>query len=334
MRRRLGAAVVGLGVGEAHAAAYAALDSCDLLWLHDLDTQRAAAAAARYGARVADTFGSILEDPSVDIVSIASYDDAHFTQTAAALGASKHVFVEKPLCRTLDEARELRRLLDAAPHLHLASNLVLRTAPLYGWLRDTIRAGALGRLYALDGDYLYGRLHKITDGWRGDVPDYSVLLGGGVHLLDLMIVLSGERPHRVAGVGSRVATEGTRFRYDDFAAATFTFPSGLIGRVTANFAAVHRHQHVLRVFGTAATFLYDDSGARLHTDRDPSVPPETVARSPLPASKAELISGFVEAAASAGPARQAADHELAVIAACAAADRAIREGGTVDIEYV
>src|SRR5262249_50292734 len=152
-------------------------------------------------------------------------------------------------------------------------NLVLRAAPLYCWLRDTIAAGELGELYAFDGDYLYGRLEKITDGWRGEVDGYSVLQGGGVHLVDLMLWLTGQRPATVNAVGNRIATRGTRFRYDDFVAATYRFESGLIGRITANFGCVHRHQHVVRVFGTKGTFIHDDRGARLHSTREPSAAP-------------------------------------------------------------
>ena len=45
-------------------------------------------------------------------------------------------------------------------------------------------------------DYLYGRLQKITDDWRSRVADYSVMLGGGVHMVDLMLWLTGQRPTR------------------------------------------------------------------------------------------------------------------------------------------
>src|SRR5262249_60336434 len=134
------------------------------------------------------------------------------------------------------------------------------------------------------GDYRYGRVHKITEGWRRDVEDYSVLLGGGVHLVDLMLWLTGERPARVTAAGNRIATEGTAFRYLDFAAATYEFRSGLVGRITANFGCVHRHQHVVRLFGTLATALVDDEGPRLHTSRDPSVPARRLDLAPVPAS--------------------------------------------------
>jgi predicted dehydrogenase len=145
--------------------------------------------------------------------------------------------------------------------------------------------------------------------------------------------LTGERPARVSAVGNRIATETSAFRYEDFAAATFEFESTLVGRITANFAATHPHQHVVRVFGTEAAFLYDDAGARLHRSRDPGLSPETLDLDPLPAVKAELIPDFVSGILAGEDVRQAMQHELDVISACVGAQRALSEGGTVDIEY-
>jgi predicted dehydrogenase len=327
----LGAAVVGLGVGEQHAAAYARLPETELRWVHDLDRSRAERAALELGARVAESEAELLADAGTDLVSIASFDDAHFGQVVSALRAGKHVFVEKPLCRSADEVRAVKEAWEASGRC-LASNLVLRAAPAFTWLRDAIAAGELGEVYAIDGDYLYGRLHKLTDGWRRDVENYSVMLGGGVHLVDLVLWLTGQRPDTVAATGNRISTEGTDFRHLDYVAATYRFPSGLLARISANFGSVHRHQHVVRVYGTRATFVSDDAGVRLHRDRDDAAEPVELA--PLPASKAELIPGFVRAILDGERgARAQVQREFDVISACVAADRALQEGGAVDIEY-
>ena len=331
--KRLGVGVAGLGVGEAHAKAFAALASCELRWLYDLDPARARAVAESLGhGRCAGGFGELLDDAAVDIVAVASYDDAHCAQVVAALNARKHVFVEKPFGRTLDEVRAVKDAWRGAGR-HLASNLVLRSAPAYRWLKDAIGRGELGDVYAFDGDYLYGRVEKITDGWRGRVDDYSVMTGGAVHLIDLMLWTTGQRPERVAAEGNRLATAGTAFRYDDFRAATFRFPSTLVGRITANFGCVHRHQHVVRVFGTKATFICDDQGPRLFTSRGQT----SAARldlETLPASKGDLIPAFVEQIVSGAVADGSVQHECDVISACAAADRAARAGAVIDVEYV
>jgi predicted dehydrogenase len=330
----LGVAVVGLGVGQAHARAYASDPRCEVRWVYDLDSSRATSMCAELGAgRVAESLEEVLADGEVGAVSIASFDDAHFEQGLAVLRAGKHLFVEKPVCRTLREIELLKSAWTATPGLQLASNLVLRAAPLYRWLRDEHRRGGFGRIYAFDGDYLYGRLAKLTDGWRRDVNDYSVMLGGGVHLVDLLLWITGERPTHVSAVGNRISTEGTAFRYLDHVAAAFSFESGLVGRVTANFGSVHPHQHAIRIFGTEIAFLHDDLGPRVYRDRDPSVPPERLDLAALPALKGELIPPFVSAILGEGEPVADGQHEFDVISACVAADQAVAEGRLVEVEY-
>jgi predicted dehydrogenase len=334
LSRRLQAAVVGLGVGEQHARAYARSADAELRWVFDRDQTRMSEVLAGIGAgRAAGSFEEILRDPETDVLSIATYDDHHFDHVLPALRAGKHVFCEKPLCLSLAQLVAIREAWQGARDRHLACNLVLRSAPLYRWLRDFIASGELGEIYAFDGDYLYGRLHKITDGWRKNVTDYSVMLGGGVHLVDLMIWLTQQRPSRVAAVGNRVSTRTTAFRYNDFAAATFAFESGLIGRVTANFGSVHRHQHVVRVFGTKGSMIYDDLGPRLHRTREPSAKPTLLDHAPLPASKGELIPGFLAGIRDGADASSQLHHELEVITACLAADRALASGTLEEIDY-
>ena len=164
----LGVAVVGLGVGEQHVRAYGRLPSCRVRMLCDIDVSRAERLAKEFpGATITTRYEDIVVRDDIAVVSIASFDEAHFAQVTAALRARKHVFVEKPLCRTADELREIRRLVDSAGgRLHLEANLVLRSAPIYVWLKEAIGSGEFGEIYAFDGDYLYGRLEKITGGWR------------------------------------------------------------------------------------------------------------------------------------------------------------------------
>jgi predicted dehydrogenase len=333
-RERLRVSVIGLGVGEQHARTYASLPSCQLVSVCDLDGRRAEHLARELSVRVARADEEIFDDPEIDVVSIASYDDDHPAQLMAAIAGGKHAFVEKPLCRSGAELAAIKASWAADGRRHVASNLVLRAAPLFQWLRDRVQDGAFGEIYAFDGDYLYGRLHKITHEWRSRVDDYSVILGGGVHLVDLMMWITGQTPVRVAASGNRISTAGTAFRYHDFVAATYQFPSGMVGRITANFGSVHRHQHVVRVFGTRGAFVYDDLGARVHWSRDPESTPETLALSARPASKGALIPSFIDAIVEGRDAAPVIQSELDVIAACVAADRAVATDAPGKVVYV
>lgn len=334
--RTLRVAVVGLGVGEQHARTFAAHPACQVRWLYDLDKGRAQLLSkAIPGSAVAQSYIELIENPEVDVISIASFDDAHYEQVVQALKAGKHIFVEKPLCRTLDELAHIRDLWAAADgQLKLRSNLVLRSAQLYLWLRELIVSGELGELYAFDGDYLYGRLHKVTKGWRRTVLDYSVMQGGGIHLLDLLLWMTGQRPDSVFTLGNRLCTADSAFKYNDFSAATFEFPSGLVARITANYGCVHRHHHIMRVFGTRGTFLYDDAGARLHQSRDPLRQAAAIEANPLPQSKGSLIPNFVSAILSGDDDRQETQSVFDGICLSIASDRAMNSGKRERVEYI
>lgn len=336
---KLGVAIIGLGVGEQHAHAYACDPRCAVRWLYDLSTQKTEEVRTRVvqsggAGEIASSYDAILSDPDTAVVSIATYDDLHFAEVLKAFAAGKHVFVEKPLCRTFDELQDIVKAWRDGGRPHLASNLVLRAAPLYDWLIEQVKSGVLGEIYAIDAEYFYGRLPKITEGWRKDVKNYSVMEGGGIHMIDLMMALAGERPQSVSTVGNNIATRDTAFGYDDFQAATFKFPSGLIGRAAANFACVHRHHHILRVFGTKATFIYDDAGARLHTTRDEDARAQAIHHDPLPGGKGALIPGFIGAIVQGNDPAPAAQREFDLVSVCAHSDLSRAQGLELDIQYV
>jgi predicted dehydrogenase len=332
-RGTLGVAVVGLGVGEQHARRYHANPSCELRWLVDHDLARAQTLAAALGGRPTSDFDTVVRDDRVDIVSIASYDHDHYDQVMQALRAGKHVFVEKPLCQTLEQARAIKAAWERHEgRVKLDSNLVLRAAPLYRWLRDEVRAGTFGDVYAFTGEYLYGRIEKITQGWRKDVPDYSVMEGGGIHLIDLMMWVLGERPVAVYAAANRIATRATAFQPNDYATAVMEMGSGILSTITANFGCVHRHHHVVRVFGTSATLLYDDAGARLHHSRAPDALPSTVSHSALPATKGDLIDDFVAAVLTNSPVETSLVFDsISISVAC---DRSAATNARQVVEYL
>ncbi len=287
--------IIGLGVGEQHIAGYEAHPAARVTTLCDSDETRLAEVGERNpGRRLVTDAAQLLCEPDLDVVSIASYDSFHFEQVAAALRAGLHVFVEKPLCQRREEADELWQLWRERPGLRLSCNVPLRMSPRFRELRGWIDEGRLGELFYVEGDYDYGRLHKITEGWRGDEVFYSVVQGGAVHMVDLLRWLTGRRVVTVRAQGSRKATHGTKFAFDDFVLASLTFDDGTIAKVSANFAIVHPHFHALKICGTHGTFVNRLGDAELWTVRGDDARPEPVA-TPYPGiHKGDLLHSFVE----------------------------------------
>ncbi|MEM8916992.1 MAG: Gfo/Idh/MocA family oxidoreductase, partial [Pseudomonadota bacterium] len=292
----LNAAVIGLGVGERHIAGYEAHPSARVVALCDIDGEKRELAAQRYPERrITGDAEQVLSDPDIHVVSVASYDDAHFDQIMAALRADKHVFVEKPLVLKPDQARAVRQALRDRPHLRLSSNLILRKVPRFADLRDRITAGEFGRIFSIEASYHYGRLQKLTHGWRGTMPGHSVVLGGGIHMIDLAMWLIGDRITDVSAVGNRIAGDGSPHENFDCVTASVRFAGGAIGQISANYGCVRPHFHSLSVFGTEATFFNDPGDAILYRSRDPETPPNQLDTAYPTAAKGDAIPSFIDA---------------------------------------
>lgn len=326
--------VIGLGVGEQHARTFAANPACRVTALCDRDSSKFEGLtelmpqARRYAS--AD---QLIDDPSISVVAVASQDDDHYRQVVRALEAGKHVFAEKPLCLTASELRDIDRAWRASGR-RLSTNTVLRRSARFRWLREAARSGRLGRLFSIEADYVYGRLHKLVDGWRGRIPNYSVMLGGGIHLVDLVMWLAGERPIEVMAMASTCASRDTTFSGNSLVTALLRFESGLIANVGANFASVHPHYHRLIVYGTEATFENTPGGdGWLWSSRDPEQPPEPVT-APYPGvGKGDLIPAFVDAVLGRGEPDVSEAEAFAAVSVCVAIDRAATERRAVVVDY-
>ncbi|MDX6650817.1 MAG: hypothetical protein QOJ97_2768 [Solirubrobacteraceae bacterium] len=324
--------MIGLGVGEQHAAAYAAHPEAEVVALCDLSEERLATVGAEHpGARLLASADELIAAPDIDAVSIASYDSFHHAQVKRALEAGKHVFVEKPLCQHENEAHELHALLRERPDLVLSSNLLLRVSPRFELLKRWVDEGRFGQIYYLEGAYDYGRLWKLTEGWRGDLDTYSVTLGGTVHIVDLLLWLTRDSVERVIARGSRLATQGTKFRFDDLVTATLELRSGAIANVTANFGCVHPHFHEVELWGTEATFQNAPGAATLWTDQGDGPVAEPV-DAPYPdVPKGALIGSFVDAVTAGTGPTVTAKEVFDVMAVCFAIDKAAASGERVEV---
>ncbi len=333
--KRLRVAVIGLGVGEAHLAGYRAHPACDVVALCDFSKEKLQEASRTHGdIDCRASADDILDDPDIDVVSIASYDNYHHGQAVRALTNNKHVFIEKPLCLWEEEARHIRAQLTARPHLRLSSNLILRLCPRFMAVRERIRRGEFGELFLVEGDYHYGRLHKITDGWRGLIDYYSVVHGGAIHLVDLLLWMTGDRIVEVSAVGNQVSSRGSRFRFNDTVIATIRFERGMVGKVGVSYGCVRPHYHGLAIYGTKATFVNGHPHGLLYESRDPAQRPTTVT-DPYPGvQKGGLIAGFIDSILHDREPVVGIEDTFRTMSVCLAIEQSVARGTPCRVEYL
>jgi predicted dehydrogenase/threonine dehydrogenase-like Zn-dependent dehydrogenase len=182
--------------------------------------------AQKYGFRFATTDErEVLQDAAVDLVAILTRHHLHAGQIAAALGAGKHVFCEKP--PALDEAElgALVRALDHAPGRLLAVGYNRRFAPM---------AARLGEFAAAAGEPLMVHC-RVNAGplpsthWLHDpAVGGGRIVGEGCHFVDLLSFLTGSLPVRVRATG---VPGGGRYREDNVSLA-LDFADGSVGTIT------------------------------------------------------------------------------------------------------
>ncbi len=328
--------IIGLGVGSRHIEAFSAHPDCVITALCDFSQAKILLAQEQYPDVLATSLpGDIFSDPEIDVVSIATYDDVHYEQIIAALERGKHVFVEKPVCLYRKEVQSIRKLLQTYPGLHLSSNLVLRTCPRFIYFRQAVQSGEAGRIFYLEGDYFWGRIEKLTNGWRKEMEFYSIIYGAAVHMIDLIMWITGMKPVEVHTYGNGFAA-GHTLRFNDFAVILLRFEDGTLAKVCANGGCVHPHFHRLTVFGTEKTLLHEFAGAQKIESRDENkVPVPVVQDYPAKHLRGEVIHTFVSAIVdNRSKALVSADDVFDAMSVCFAAEESMRSGRPMAVEYI
>jgi len=339
--------VIGLGIGEQHAATIDEDSSIQLTAVCDRAPDALAYVRSRFPSsrRFEDAF-ELIRSGSIDVVVIASYDNQHADAIVAALDAGIHVFCEKPLATSRSQLEEVVAALNRNPSVRLMTNTLLRRSPRFAWLKREIVSGGIGSIYHAELTYLYGRLNKVLGGWRGDDPNYSVTLGGTIHLIDLLMWLVDERPLSLVGIGSSAGTSRSglydpdRYLIQDLRMALMQFPSGITSAVSANYACVFPHFHRVEFYGTSGTFMNvpplgpspEESAAYFYSSRDPQVAP-TRLDLPYPAvPKGALIPRFVRTISGDDP--EISEQEAVdAVAVALALDDAVLGGEGVWVSY-
>ena len=191
-------AVVGTGfIGPVHIEALRRL-AIHVRGILAVNEEQTREAAERLNLEVAyPDFQTILDDPAVEAVHIATPNQLHFGMAKRAIEAGKHVVCEKPLAMNAVESAELVRVAQAHPQQVCAVNYNIRFYPVVQHARALVQSGAIGDIYTVRGAYLQDWLMYDTDwNWRLQ-PDEGGSLRAigdiGTHWMDLMAFVSGLR---------------------------------------------------------------------------------------------------------------------------------------------
>ena len=151
----LGVAVLGTGFGEkVHIPGFQAHPQTNVVAVYHRDFGKAQTVADRHGIPQAhSSLKDILALPDVEAVSVATPPFLHFEMAKAVLKADKHLFLEKPITLTLDEASALDQLANDRG-LTVTVDFEYRVVPPWQYLKQRLAQGDVGQPYLITIDWL------------------------------------------------------------------------------------------------------------------------------------------------------------------------------------
>lgn len=227
-------------------------------------------------------------EQSVDLVVIASPDNQHSDYLVNCIKLGIPSFVEKPFVSSEFEYLKVKEMLLFKPNYKTSSNLILRSSPLFSALKDEFSDGTFGTNVFIEGKYLYGRWSKISEGWRG-YKDYSVILGGLIHIVDIACYITSNFNHKVSIQSQRI-TSKEPIGINDFAQLSMSSEKTGFCSLTTNFSAKVEHRRDISIYGDLS--WVEVKGSDVYYD--PNQHRKLAGLSPTPQTKGALVSEFIK----------------------------------------
>jgi predicted dehydrogenase len=289
--KKLNVGLIGAGfMGKAHSLAYVAMPM--FFWpapaipvrrtIVDVNDSIAAEAAQRFGfEKSTSDWRSVVEDPEIDIIDIATPNHLHAEIAIAAAAAGKHIISEKPLARNGEEAKTMYDAVKNAGIVHMVAFNYRRT-PAVALAKKYIDEGAIGDILNFRGTYLQD-WSADPDGplsWRfqKSIAGSGSLGDIGTHVVDMARYLCGEitqvntqlktwvktRPLQAGGVDKLGAStkDSTAPRgevdVDDEVLSLLEFENGAIGSLEATRNAHGRNNFLtFEIHGSLGSIYFN-----------------------------------------------------------------------------
>ena len=260
---KLRVAIIGCGsiARNRHLGEFNNHQEVEIVAVCDIVASRVEETAQEYNAKAYTSYEALLENETLDAVSVCLPNYLHAPVSIAALNAGCHVLCEKPMATSREEAQQM---IDVAKQndkkLMIAHNQ--RFVPSHVKARELIASGEIGRIYSFRTAFGHGG----PEGWSIDGADSwffkkeEAFIGAmgdlGVHKSDLLRYLLGEEFVEVASFIESNAKENSDV--DDNAVCILKSETGVIGTLAASWAYAAKEDNSTIIYGENAILRIED----------------------------------------------------------------------------
>lgn len=206
--------VLGAGhLGKIHIRLIQQIEVFELVGFFDPNKKQANEVSKEYGIKSFDSIESLIE--SVDVVDVVTPTLSHYDCASKALRNSKHVFIEKPVTNTIDEARKLMNLAHEA-NVKVQVGHVERFNPAFMQAREYIQQP------------MFIETHRLAP-FNPRGTDVSVVLDLMIHDLDIVLSVVKSNVRSISASGVAVLSDTP-----DICNARIEFDNGCVANITAS----------------------------------------------------------------------------------------------------
>jgi len=210
----------------------------------DLDQKKLDIVQKRYpGVKTTTRFKDLVEDPSLDAIAVATPVSTHFELGMAALKAGKHLWLEKPMTETSQQARQLVDEAEKQGRVLIVDHTFIYTGAVRK-MAEIIKGDDFGNIFYYDSTRVNLGLFQ---------RDVSVISDLAVHDFSILDYLLGEQPLTVSAVGTN-HFPGTP---ENLSYLTLFYNSGMVAHINVNWLAPVKMRQIL-VGGSKKMITYDD----------------------------------------------------------------------------
>lgn len=200
---------------------------------------------------ITNDYRKLLEDPQTELIAVSTQHNSHAKFITEALEAGKHVYVEKPLCLTLEELCRIERAYENSS-AELFCGLNCRHAPLIRQIRKELQTDRVPAVY----EYTVNAGYIPSEHWTQDEKKGGGrMIGEAVHFIDTLQSLDGSG---LAGLDVFFAGNGA-YPDKDNAVLVLRFSSGAAASIVYTSMGSKRYpKEQLKVFSSGAVYEMDN----------------------------------------------------------------------------
>lgn len=227
----IGIGIIGAGhFGAVHARALRGVSGARLVAACRNDATAIAAFTAEHGGTPYTAWQDLLDDAAVDAVVIATPHDLHRDIAVAALGAGKHVLLEKPMAVSLADCDAIAAAASTSSGRFMIGHVPRFFLPMLA-TTEFLASGAIGRPIMGTSAFIKLWMEGNRQAWHLDrATGGGMLMTAGIHALDRLVYLMGGD---VTGVSAMMSAAFHHQDADDTAFINLRFADGRFGHVTS-----------------------------------------------------------------------------------------------------